>query len=73
MGRVFILEKKFPKFRGQYWLGSIELLSYYNLTVGLSFVPAKKSLFQNLSHFLYKGTFLKRETSNDKNTTESKA
>lgn len=45
MGRVFILEKKFPKFQGQYWFGSIELLSYYNLTVDLSFVPAKKSLF----------------------------
>lgn len=45
MGRVFILENKFPKFQGQYWFGSIALLSYYNLTLGLSFVPAKKSLF----------------------------
>lgn len=45
MGRVFILENKFPKFQGQYGFGSIALLLYYNLTLGLSFVPAKKSLF----------------------------
>lgn len=67
-GDSFILELEFPKFQGQHWFGSNELLLHCNLTVDLSFVPTKKLLFVSRIWF----TFFTKELFSYKQTNQQK-